>query len=375
MKDKAKIIQCIGWGICVVLAIVLIVIVWTDRKKTQERIMQIRMEAELQESSAEDSTNSQTASDENLKKVSSAYEDLIAELQMNSFVCWGDNEMAGSGKNTLPKAFDEVANSHLLDLLSVPFGEVIEKEKLTIPTMTVDDMSVSNEGLEEILVRAGVDELEVGEWVLISGKKEPVNIVLRNSNSRSIMHFAQQKDTRFGQVDISGVKGILTRGEGEYDEDHPRLAFLRDQAGDSFQVGQGTEVEIEYAAKYLGSIPIFFFEDNSVDTVDSADEFVDDLERLVQRYTEIEDEDGESSEELPYVVICTVDEDSELDDSLKEAFDDHYIRHDTYVDEMTEEGYKELAQKVYEKLDEQGCFDEMRGKIAKATEELKSAKE
>ena len=91
----------------------------------------------------------------------------------------------------------------------------------------------------------------------------------------------------------------------------------------------------------------------------------------MQRYTEIEEEDGESSEELPYVVICTVDEESELDESLKEAFGDHYIRHNTYADDMMEEDYKELAQKVYANLDGQGCFKEMKETIAKAVEELK----
>ena len=40
---------------------------------------------------------------------------------------------------------------------------------------------------------------------------------------------------------------------------------------------------------------------------------------------------------------------------------------------MTEDDYKELAQKVYANLDGQGCFDEMRETIAKAVEELKDS--
>ena len=116
-----------------------------------------------------------------------------------------------------------------------------------------------------------------------------------------------------------------------------------------------------------------FFADGFANTVDSVSEFVDELENLVQRYTKIENEDGEESAELPYVVVCTAEEESELDEGLKEAFGDHYIRNDTYVPElMTEENYKKLAQKVYANLDGQGCFNEMKETIEKAVEELKT---
>lgn len=193
--------------------------------------------------------------------------------------------------------------------------------------------------------------------------------------TKKTLHFAQQKGADFGKVEISGVKGILTKGEGEYDEDHPRFAFVRDRAGDSFQVGMGTDVEIESATKYIGNVPVFFFEDDSVDTVDSVDEFVEDLESLVQRYTKIEEEDGEASGELPFVVVCTAEEESELDERLKEIFGDRYIRNDTYAYEMTEESYKELAQKVYANLDGQRCFDEMKEAVEKAVEQLVAASE
>ena len=81
----------------------------------------------------------------------------------------------------------------------------------------------------------------------------------------------------------------------------------------------GNDIDIESATKYIGSIPIFFFEDNSVESVGSVDEFITILERLVKRYTEIEVKDRESSEELPYMVICTVDG-SELNESMQEEF-------------------------------------------------------
>ena len=372
MNNSDKRVQYIAWGICVVIAIALVILVITDRKKSQERILQMQMEAQLQDGDTDSTAGGNTKASDAFKKASSVYADLVSRLQLNSFVFWGDNEMVGNEEGSLPQAFGEVSNGELLSLISEPFGEVIEQEKSAVPSMPINNIGASYEGMSEILTRAGVYELEVGEWALISEEREPVNIVLRNGNSGSTLHFAQQKGMNFGKVEISGVKGTLTKGEGEYDADHPKFAFVRDRAGDSFQVGLGTKIEIELATKYIGNIPIFFFEDNTVDTVGSVDEFVSDLKSLVQRYTEIKEEDGESSEELPYVVVCTTDEESELDESLKEAFGDHYIRNDTYADEMTEDGYKELAQKVYANLDGQGCFDEMKSQIEKAVEELKA---
>ena len=372
MKNNEKKVQYIAWGLCVVIAIALVILVIADRKKNQERILQMQMEAQLQGGTNENAASGNAQTNDTFIKASSAYKDLVSRLHLNSFVFWGDNEMAGNENSSLPQAFGEVANGQLLALLSEPFGEVIEQEKKAVPSMPINNMGAANEGMSEILTRAGVYELKVGEWALVAEEREPVNIALRNGNTGSTLHFAQQKGAEFGKVEISGVKGVLTKGDGEYDEDHPRFAFVRDRAGDSFQVGLGTDIEIESATKYIGNIPVFFFEDDSMDTVDSMDEFVEDMESLVQRYTKIEEEDGETSDELPYVVVCTAEEESELDERLKEIFGDRYIRNDTYASEMTEDDYKDLAQKVYANFDGQGCFDEMKETIEKAIEGLKA---
>ena len=202
---------------------------------------------------------------------------------------------------------------------------------------------------------------------------------------------------RFGSVDIDGIYGTLTVGDGEYDDDHPRFAFVRDEEGDSMSFGAGTQVEIASATDYIGDIPVFFFEDDSADSVSG---FVNDLESLVERYTEYdeaEDEDaaaenntaeGNPTEGIPaednpaegisaagsalteaapeaattgaadnsiaketepsitraFVVICTAEEGSDLDEALREAFGDRYIRNDTYAYEMSEDSYRKLAE-------------------------------
>ena len=163
------------------------------------------------------------------------------------------------------------------------------------------------------------------------------------------------------------------------------------------QAGAGTEIETENASRYLGDIPVFFFEDDSADNVDS---FVSDLENLVDRYTdyyreeteEAADEDTadeettdeyigdeetadketeeESSVSHSFAVICTVEGDSDLDTALREEFGDHYIRSDLYADSLNADNCKNLAQKVYEALDAQGCFDTVKEITAQAIEAL-----
>jgi hypothetical protein len=177
----------------------------------------------------------------------------------------------------------------------------------------------------------------------------------------------------FGKVVIEDTEGTLVEGEGEYDSLHPRFAFVRDEEGDSFQAGAGTEIEMESASKYLGSIPVLFFQDDSADSVDS---FLSDVEDLVDRYTDYyQEDDEEASEEEPapshgFVVICTTEGDSDLDAALRDEFGDHYIRSDLYADALTADNCKNLAQTVFDALDAQGCFDDVKNTTRQAVEAL-----
>lgn len=82
----------------------------------------MQMEAQLQESDTESASGGSTKANNDFKEASSAYKDLVSRLQLNSFVFWGDNEMFGNEKGSLPKSFGEVSNGNLLALLSEPFG-------------------------------------------------------------------------------------------------------------------------------------------------------------------------------------------------------------------------------------------------------------
>ena len=403
MRIKEYLLKIVAVLLCVVMAAILVALFFMNHTRNAERAENLKKQAE--ELERQEAQRKEDAAD--------LYEDLAADLLVRDIVCWGDNEMAGNGEFSLPGTLREVANEKLFTEVTTVFSNAMDKEADPALSVTVNNMGVRNEGMREILVRTGVNDLQLAQWTVIPSDTDPHNVELKDNVSWSTLRFAEQSDVRFGNVDIDGISGSLVVGDGEYDEDHPKFAFVRDEEGDSASFGGGTGVEIASATDYIGDIPVFFFEDDSAESVSG---FVEDLERLVERYTEYdtdddsdeedhtdaeEDEgsegnaaedsiltesadeaatseagDSESAPELEpsvtgaFVVICTAEEDSDLDEALREAFGDRYIRSDTYAYEMTEDSYRKLAEQVFENLDSQGSFDDAKRQIREATEQL-----
>lgn len=65
----------------------------------------------------------------------------------------------------------------------------------------------------------------------------------------------------------------------------------------------------------------------------------------------------------------TTDTGSDVDKAMRDAFGDRYIRNSSVAGEMNEQTYKKLAQEVYENLDSQGCFDEVKEQIVEIVKE------
>ena len=399
MKLKEFFLKFAAGLLCVVMAAALLALFFMNHQRNAARTENLKKQAQELKQQAE----------QRKEDAADLYDELYNTLFMRDIVCWGDNEMAGDGELSLPKALRELANERLFAEVTADFSNSMGKEADPALSVTVNNMGVRNEGMREILVRAGVNELQVGQWMQLPGDTDPHNIELKDDTSWSMLHFAEQNEARFGSVEIDGITGTFAAGDGEYDEDHPRIAFVRDEEGTSVSLGAGTQIGIACATDHIGDIPVFFFED---DTADSVSGFVEDLTELVERYTETGNGDGsdeeadegdeeadfsaeggtqagteneaagpgsgesetapetEPSEGLAYVVICTAEEDSELDEALREAFGDQYIRSDTYAYEMTEDGYKKLAEKVFDNLDSQGAFDQTKRQMETALKQL-----
>lgn len=361
MKINEKWTQIIAWGLCVVLAIALCGMVRIDRKRTAERVVQLQQQA----------NQAQQTDSEKQEALAGVFEKYYSQMNVPGMVCWGDDAMAGNKDRSLTISLEKAVSDNLYSSLTKAFNKVLENEDYAVPSVTIHNMGVSNEEMRQILVRAGVNTMEIGDWVQIPSDTDPVTVRLVDDEARANggeLRFAKQKDVSFGQVWIDDIEGTLVTTDDWYDSNHPRFAFVRDEEGSSKGVSAGTEVEIESADKYIGEVPIFFFEDDSGRSIDG---FVSDVEDLVNRYADTEEDEDEEeiSYELPYVVIFSTDEGSDMDQAMTEAFGSHYIRNDGYAVEMTEKAYNDLAQKVYESLDAQGCFNEVKGKIEAAVQE------
>lgn len=355
--------QVLAWALCIVIAAGLLYVVHDDRKKNAERTAQLQKQAEEIEQT----------DGEKLEVLTDVYDKFYSQIDMNSIVCWGDSAMAGTKDSSLAISLKKVAEDNLFSTLSKSFSRVFGKGDYTIPSITIHNMGVTNETLRHILIRAGVNSMELGDWIQIPASTDPVTVRLMdeeawNSEEKEAqIRFARQKDVSFGQVWINDIEGTLIATDDWFDSTHPRYAFVRDEDGNRSSAGSGTEVEIESATMYIGEIPVFFFEN---ETGRSIDGFVSDVQDLVNRYADTEDdEDEEDPYDLPFVVIFTTDEGSEMDRAMGNAFGSRYIRNDEQSSAMTDRTYKKLAQQVYENLDSQGCFDSVKEKIALAIQE------
>ena len=368
MRLKENWVQIAAWALCVVLAVGLVIMVRVDRKRSREHIQEMQQQA----------IEAEAANSEKLKVLEDLYDQFYSQWDIQSFVGWGDSAMVGNKYFSFPGAFRSVAEKNLFSPLTRTFSKVLSGEEYKTPSIDITNMGVSNEGMRQILVRAGVNKMKVGDTIIIPEGTDPVTVrlvddeVQTSGKSNDEILFVKQKNVTFGKVWISNIEGALVETDNWFDSSHPRYAFVRDEKGNSQSVESGTDVEIESATKYIGCVPIFFFENN---TGRSADGFVSDVENLALRYADLDDKesgvgtDSENSYDLPFVVICTTDADSDVDKAMREAFGDRYIRNESTTSEMNEQAYKKLAQVVYENLDEQGCFDEAKEKIAEIVKE------
>lgn len=386
MKNKKLWFQLAAWLICAVLAYRLYDLVRKDREEYAQRVVQFQIEAAQSE-------ESDTEKVENLKDI---YDKFYSQVDVHNIICWGDSAMAGNSSRSLPNSLKKVVEENLFSDMNKKFSRVLENEEFTLPSVTINNMGVTNEGMRQIFARAGVTTIELGENIEIPSGKDSVTVRLMDEeawnnlsdkNKEEQLKFANQKNVSFGKVYINGVRGSLIAADDWFDSGHPRYAFVRKEEGDPVRANSGTEVEIETATKYLGDTPVFFFEDFSGKSVETI---TDQIGQLVNRYAYLEQEEIEtdnndstdsadsvasaqkSNYDLPFVVICTTLEDSDIDKAMQKKFGDHYIRNEGYTNEMTDRTYKKLAQQVFDKLDEQGCFSDVKAQILMAIEEADS---
>ena len=345
---------------------------------------------------------------------SSLYHTMIGEMEIRDLVLWGDGSVEGSDSGSFSGTLTDVLYSRMADTVTSLFPNALEYEEEAMQeenaetdstadspdsdaqvqkaegpvfSYEVHDMGIVNEGMREIFARAGVGSVMTKAWTRIPENREPADVELVDDEWRTL-YFAAQTPPRFGNVEIAGIAGGLS-GNGAYDDLHPRFEFTRNEEGEARTVQSGTPVYFESMSRLRSCVPVLFFDE---ETVSDAEEFVENVRILVGDEAAQEDASGDGTaeeaaaaqtetadaagtgvtadmeyaaetepgsediEKLPYVVICTTQEDSQLDEILKENFGEHYIRNDTASEDMTQDDYDALAANVMECLDAQGYF-------------------
>ena len=297
-KDKMNIrklvLPVLAWIICIVGAYKLYTLVRADQAAQEERYAVLQMQAAASEETEV----------EKLEKQTDIYDKLYSQIDVNDFICWGDSAMAGNGSRALPAVLKKVIEDNLFSSLKKSFSRVLDTDEYTTPSVKVNNMGVTGEGMRQILVRAGVNIMETGESITIPWGTEPVTVRFMDDeawdrldpkkNPDEQLKFARQKTVDFGKVYIDGIRGSLVTTDTWFDSGHPQYAFVRKEEGDSTYVRSGTEIEIETATRYLGDTPVFFFENDSGRSIDG---FVTDIEKLVNRYAIDEVPETDPSEE------------------------------------------------------------------------------
>lgn len=270
--------------------------------------------------------------------------DLNAAIQKSlpGIVCWGDAAMKGNDSGSLPEELEQRVDEQLLKEVRESHGDSQDAKKLHIP---VANMGVVGEGFTELLVRSGASPLYLGEDYQIPEKTEKNDIVLCDEEGNAL-RFAKKELDQFGQVTLGKVKGHFFKGSQSYDKSHSNLAFARDAEGDSALIEEGTVVHTASAEDYQNYLPVIFLQDQG-DTASS--DLVDGIRAIASRYP------GKH-----YAVLLVASPDSEADQMCGKQFKDHYIRVDQAPEDMKQEDYQELAVQVYEILDAQGTFEELK---------------
>lgn len=350
----------LGVTVLLVLLAIMFLIEKKDTAKEVEENMQIAEKVKREE-------------EERQVKVDEIYSSLLKDLEKApaGFVCWGDSEMVGSSYGSFPSSLRQKIDETYYLNFEKDFLHLAGANYARIPRLDVVNRGVVDEGLNEIMVRAGAHKLMVGEDFFVPSDNIKKNILLKDINGHMLL-FAVQPYAVFGTVTIDGIKGNFYSGYGSYDELHPRIAFEREESGDSYTIPAGTEIEIDEVDKYIDYYPILYFSEN--DNIEVG-EFIECMQEIIRFYG-IQDnslDNSDKNDKKSFAIICTTEEGSDWDNALNEAFGECYFRNDIIVDDMTAENYESLSNRIVQFFESQGVFDEVKNAIDQAGEQLRIA--
>ena len=285
------------------------------------------------------------------------YDQLTDSLEnaLKGFVLWGDAQ-ALDGKSgrvvlTLSSKMEDAFFSQIME----DFSNIGRMYNVSDIMIDVENMSVSNESLNEIMVRTGAHGLLVGEDFEMPSDTTPLNIVLTDGAGKDLL-FAEQTYAKFGESWINGVAGKFYAGD-HTDSLHFHLAFQRTTEGQRFTVPAGTPVETTSAKQYRSHCPILCFPE--YDSI-TSDDFIAYMREIIALY----------GDQAHYILICVTEEGSEWDQALLQAFGSRYILYEKPADGITDSDCDALAAHIFSVLSSHGAFDAVQEAVSEAHEKL-----
>lgn len=298
------------------------------------------------------------------KRASQIFLSCVSETKeaLPGIVCWGDAAAVGNGHETLPGRVYALLNRGLFSALEDAFASRADYHNVQGLYTPVVNMGAVKEGMNELLARCGARPILLAEdfSIPLYGEKKRIELMDGMGNA---LRFAEQTYAKFNKISIQGVTGYLYTGAGGYDKDHPYLTFVREFSGSGLFVPMGAPVETESAAAYRQYLPILYFQSTLGKT---EEEFVQCLTMMLNQH---ENPGGYGA-----VIVCA-EEASGLDEALKEAFGERYIRVQKTAEDMRDTDYEELARAVLDCLDRQGALDGVREAVQESLGQIEAFSE
>ncbi len=329
-------------------------------------------EADDKKTAEDTGSPAKTLSEEELQKA--------IDRALPGIVCWGDSITYGylsSGAN-YPDVLREKIDKELIEPIRNASGYT------SLKTPEVLNFGVSAEKTSEIAGRAGGDPYLLGESIVIPADTKPVkDVVLMSKDKEEIRPLQEVAPLRAGvsyrfgaeYYTIGGVTGKLER---YYDEaaDRSRYQFTRLTAGKEVRIDTGTPFVPDSAdGRYRSYIGIVLMGANGGYKDDGGEDLASQFRSIVSGY------DKYLCIGMSRAGIRTYagDLDPSYAPALTRAFGDRFLsiqellngndNPDTTIPgyllapdglHYTDEGYIEIGNRIFEKLDSLGYFDELK---------------
>ena len=112
---------------CVIMAALLIVLMFMNHRRNQERADELRRKTEERK----------VLETQKMEKAAELYDQYLDQLSGTSVVCWGDAVMAGKGDASLASALEAVISENLYQPFTESYSKVVDTEEMTQPGASV----------------------------------------------------------------------------------------------------------------------------------------------------------------------------------------------------------------------------------------------